>query len=67
MQFGRSKSSFGHPGAGGSFCFADPDEELVMPNKHGFGMAYEPRQLALRNALYSCLYTIIYIKIMTIK
>ncbi|QPQ31118.1 serine hydrolase domain-containing protein [Lysinibacillus sp. JNUCC 51] len=58
MQFGRSESSFGHPGAGGSFCFADPDEGLgyaYAMNKHGFGMANEPRELALRNALYSCL------------
>lgn len=58
MPFGRSESSFGHPGAGGSFCFADPDEGLgyaYAMNKHGFGMANEPRELALRNALYSCL------------
>lgn len=58
MKFGRSESSFGHPGAGGSFCFADPDERLgyaYAMNKHGFGMANEPRELALREALYSCL------------
>ncbi|PEB13081.1 EstA family serine hydrolase [Bacillus thuringiensis] len=58
MKFGRSESSFGHPGAGGSFCFADPDEKLgyaYAMNKHGFGMANEPRELALRKALYSCL------------
>ncbi|MFE4429881.1 hypothetical protein ACFRH9_22920 [Peribacillus butanolivorans] len=58
MKFGRSESSFGHPGAGGSFCFADSDEKLgyaYAMNKHGFGMANEPRELALRKALYSCL------------
>ncbi|WHY78632.1 serine hydrolase domain-containing protein [Neobacillus sp. WH10] len=58
MKFGRSESSFGHPGAGGSFCFADPDENLgyaYAMNKHGFGMANEPRELALRKALYNCL------------
>jgi len=58
MKFRCSESFFGHPGAGGSFCFADPDEKLdyaYSMNKHGFGMANEPRELALRKALYSCL------------
>jgi len=32
----------------------DPDEGFGL-NKHGFGMANEPRELALRNALYNCL------------
>ncbi|MED1858323.1 beta-lactamase family protein [Brevibacillus reuszeri] len=58
LKFGRSESAFGHPGAGGSFCFADPDEKLgyaYAMNKHGFGMANEPRELALRKAVYDCL------------
>ncbi|MCR8645683.1 beta-lactamase family protein [Paenibacillus sp. N1-5-1-14] len=58
MEFGRSESSYGHPGAGGTFCFADPDEKLgyaYAMNKHGFGMGNEPRELALRKAVYSCL------------
>ena len=48
MQFGRSESSFGHPGAGGSFCFADPDEGLgyaYAMNKHGFGMLMNQENL----------------------
>lgn len=43
-----------HPGAGGVFCFTDPDEKLgyaYAMNKHGFGMANERRELALRKAL----------------
>lgn len=58
LKFGRTESAFGHPGAGGSFCFADPDEKLgyaYAMNKHGFGMANEPRELALRKAVYACL------------
>ncbi|HHK5535459.1 TPA: hypothetical protein ACQUHH_003941 [Bacillus mobilis] len=53
-----SENSFGHPGTGGSFCFAHPDGKLdsaYAMKKHGFGMANEPRELALRKALYSCL------------
>lgn len=39
---------------GGSFCFDDPDEKLsyvYAMNKHGFGMANERRELALRKTL----------------
>ena len=54
--FGRSASSFGHPGAGGSHAFADPEnkisfayvmnqmEQSVLPNK---------KSLRLINAIYS--------------
>lgn len=38
----------------GSFCFTDPDEKLgyaYAMDKHGFGMANERRELALRKAL----------------
>ncbi|KKZ99379.1 hypothetical protein B4147_3963 [Bacillus wiedmannii] len=47
-----------HPGAGGSFCLADPDEKLsyiYAMNKHGFGMANERRELALIKALIQLL------------
>ncbi|MED2038732.1 serine hydrolase [Bacillus wiedmannii] len=53
-----SETSFGHPGAGGSFCFADPDEKLgyaYAMNKHGFSMANERRELALIKALIQLL------------
>jgi len=49
-----SPSSFGHPGSGGSFGFADPKAEIgygYVPN--GMGTYLEdPRELALRTAMY---------------
>ena len=51
-----SPSSFGHPGAGGSFGFADPDAEIgygYIPNRKGVTMGGDPRDVALRRALYS--------------
>ncbi|PUA39245.1 EstA family serine hydrolase [Paenibacillus elgii] len=57
-QFGSSDHAFGHPGAGGSFCFADPDAKIGFAyamNKFGFGMADDPREVALRNAVYRSL------------
>ena len=49
-----SPSSFGAPGTGGSFGFADPEAEIgygYIPN--GMGMALQdPRDLALRTAMY---------------
>ncbi len=49
-----SENPFCHLGAGGSSCFTDPDEKLGYAyemDKHGFGMANERRELALRKAL----------------
>ena len=49
-------SSFGHPGAGGSFGFADPDNQIgygYIPNRKGVTMGGDPRDVALRHALYS--------------
>jgi hypothetical protein len=49
-----SPSSFGTPGTGGSFGFADPQAEIG----YGYvlnGMSWsleDPRELALRNAMY---------------
>lgn len=51
-----SPSSFGHPGAGGSFGFADPDAQIgygYIPNRKGVTMGGDPRDVALRRALYS--------------
>lgn len=48
-------SAFGHPGSGGSFGFADPQPQVgyaYVTNRAGFYQGNDPRDLALRNALY---------------
>ena len=58
LQFGSSSKAYGTPGAGGSFGFADPDAELsfaYVMNKLGFYLWDDPRELALREAVYRCL------------
>jgi CubicO group peptidase (beta-lactamase class C family) len=57
LDFGFSKSSFGHPGAGGSFAFADPDARVsfaYVMNRMGFHIANDPREKSLRDALQRC-------------
>lgn len=58
LPFGSSPNSFGTNGAGGSFAFADPDAEVgyaYAMNRMGFHMMTDPREAALRAALYECL------------
>jgi CubicO group peptidase (beta-lactamase class C family) len=48
--------SFGHPGAGGSFAFADPQAGIgyaYVTNRMGTSLPFDPRDMALRNALSS--------------
>lgn len=48
--------SFGHPGAGGSLGFADPEAQIgygYIPNRKSVAMGGDPRDAALRKALYS--------------
>ena len=53
--FGSSDNAFGTPGAGGSFGFADPDTGIgygYVMNKLGFHLVSDPREVALRHALF---------------
>jgi CubicO group peptidase (beta-lactamase class C family) len=55
FSFGSSGNAFGTPGTGGSLGFADPDTGVgyaYVMNKHGFHVTADPRERALRNALF---------------
>jgi len=58
FHFGSSMKAFGTMGLGGSFGYADPDAQVgfaYAPNKIGFYPWDDPREKALRDALYRCL------------
>jgi CubicO group peptidase (beta-lactamase class C family) len=58
VAFGSSPRAFGTPGAGGSFGFADPDAHVgyaYVMNKLNFHLLDDPREKALRDALYRSL------------
>jgi CubicO group peptidase (beta-lactamase class C family) len=51
-------TSFGSPGAGGSLGFADPTAQIgygYVTNQMGTELAGDPRDVALRDALYGAL------------
>jgi CubicO group peptidase (beta-lactamase class C family) len=51
-------SSFGHPGAGGSLAFADPDSGVAfgyVMDQMGMGLGADPRSVALVDAIRACL------------
>jgi CubicO group peptidase (beta-lactamase class C family) len=53
--FGSSDRAYGTPGFGGSFGFADPDTGVgfcYVMNRLGFHLYSDPRELALRQALF---------------
>ena len=56
--FGGSSRSFGAPGAGGSLGFADPEAGIgyaYVTSQMGTRLTGDPRDLALRNALYAAI------------
>ena len=55
LAFGSSERSFGGPGAGGSFAFADPDARLgfaYIMNRMDYYPLDDPREKSLRDAVY---------------
>ncbi len=58
FRFGPSEQAFGHPGAGGSLGFADPENRVgfgYVMNRMGPHIALDPRCVALIEATYECL------------
>lgn len=58
LRFGTSSKAFGHTGSGGSFGYADPDAGLgyaYVMNRAGYSLPTDTRELALRDALSTCL------------
>jgi len=55
------KNAFGHPGAGGSLGFCDPDANVgfgYVTNTMGPYVLMDPRAVALSQAVYRCLQSI---------
>lgn len=58
LLYGNNRSVFGTPGAGGSYGFADPEKEIgyaYIMSKMGLYLVNDPREVALRKAMYRCI------------
>jgi CubicO group peptidase (beta-lactamase class C family) len=58
MPFGVNHRAYGSFGAGGSAAFADPEANMSMAyvmNRMGTSIGNDPRETALRRAVYECL------------
>ncbi len=58
QEYGVNQTVFGTPGAGGSFGFADPENEIgyaYIMSKMGLYLVNDPREVALREAMYRCI------------
>lgn len=58
LNFGENERSYGHQGAGGSFVYSDPENEIgfsYIMNRMGTNVANDPREKALCNAVMSCI------------
>ena len=58
LDFGGGPSAFGSPGTGGALGFADPDANIgyaYVTSRMGLKFAGDPRDIALRDALYEVL------------
>ncbi len=58
LAFGPSAGTFGHPGAGGSLAFADPENGLgfgYVMNRAGSALTVDPRPQALIDTAYKVL------------
>ena len=56
IPFAGSPKSFGSPGAGGAMGFADPEARVgyaYVTNQMGTRLSGDPRDVALRDALYA--------------
>ena len=58
LAFGPGAGAFGHPGAGGSVGFADPESGIgfgYVMNRTGTDLVIDPRAQALIDATYALL------------
>lgn len=58
LLYGNNQSVFGTPGAGGSYGFADPENKIgyaYVMSKMGLYLVNDPREMAVREAMYRCI------------